>query len=81
MRKGSSLMSLDPCSPGNPSLPGATEVPGREDDLWAAVRKAAADREGDAHEPRRWDGWMTEVTTRPLRRDTSPHRGARHGGG
>lgn len=43
MRKGSSLMSLDPCSPGNPSLPGATEVPGREDDLWAAVRKAAAD--------------------------------------
>lgn len=43
VRKGSSLMSLDPCSPGNPSLPGATEVPGREDDLWAAVRKAAAD--------------------------------------
>lgn len=38
-------------------------------------------REGDAHEPQRWDGWMTEVTTRPPRRDTSPHRGARHGGG
>lgn len=84
MRKGSSLTSFDPYSPGNASHAGRHGgAQARRRSLGSCLQGCG--RPGGRRTQAATLGWFDdrgarEVTTRPPRRDTSPHQGARDGG-